>query len=534
MINQNKKTTDKNLKSSLRDDAELRLSTSPRKVEWLKDKPIDEIIHELEVHQIELEMQNNELKNTMAALEETKDRYMDLYDLAPVGYLTISSRGVITEANLTAAAMLGVERGRLLTHGFAHFISSKELAIWEHLLVDIFSNYETHYCEILLNKLDSSTFFALLISTRLESDKGVKLARIAISDITERKQEQNEIIFLSFHDHLTGLYNRRFFEEEIKRLNTKRQLPLSVIMGDLNGLKLINDTFGHNEGDKVIKETAKLLQIACRSDDILARWGGDEFVILLPKTSIAASEEIAKRIKDGCSKLIIQKIPISLAIGIVTKTEIEQDMHEVIKEAERNMYRNKLVEKISDASSIIFALEQALFEKSNETLEHTLRLKELAVRMGKSLKLHPDQLDALSLLASLHDIGKVGIPETILLKKGKLTENEWKIVKRHPEIGYNIASSSPQIVHIAKFILGCHENWDGSGYPQGLAEEAIPILSRILLIADAYDVMTSERIYKKTLSRDEAIIELKRCAGTQFDPMLVDRFIEMLSNKNKI
>ena len=350
------------------------------------------------------------------------------------------------------------------------------------------------------------------------------------TDITERKNTENKIIYLSYHDQLTGLYNRRFAEEEIKRLDTKRQLPLSVIMGDLNSLKLTNDTFGHSKGDKILKGTAKLLKRMCRSDDILSRWGGDEFVILLPKTSITDSEEIVQRIKKECKKLIIQKIPLSLSIGVATKIEIGQDMDEIIIEAESNMYKNKLVEKESNASSIIFALEQALYEKSNETMEHAFRIKDSAIKLGESIKLPVNQLDELSLLASLHDIGKVAIPETILLKEGKLTEKEWAVIKRHPEIGFNIAQSSPQIIHIAKFILACHENWDGSGYPNGLAGESIPIVSRVISIADAYDVMTSERVYKKAMSKPEAITELKRCAGTQFDPVLVNKFIEIISN----
>jgi diguanylate cyclase (GGDEF)-like protein/PAS domain S-box-containing protein len=350
------------------------------------------------------------------------------------------------------------------------------------------------------------------------------------TDITERKNKEEEILHLSYHDQLTDLYNRRFLEEEIKRLDTKRQLPLSVIMGDLNSLKLTNDTFGHITGDIILKETAALLKKICRSDDILARWGGDEFVILLPKTSIADAEEIAARIKNECSKLIIQNIPLGLAIGIASKTEPQQDIGKIINEAEGNMYKNKLVEKESNASSIIFALEQALYEKSSETLEHALRIKDNAIKLGRSVKLHPHQLDELSLLASLHDIGKVAIPETILLKEGKPTKEEWQIIKRHPEIGFNIAQSSPQIIHIAKFIIACHENWDGSGYPKGLKGEAIPIVSRIMFICDAYDVMTSERIYKKTMSIEEAIRELKRCAGTQFDPELVEKFVEIILN----
>ena len=353
---------------------------------------------------------------------------------------------------------------------------------------------------------------------------------LVIEDITARKMIENKVIYQNFHDHLTGLYNRRFFEEELIRLDAKRQLPLSIIMGDLNGLKLINDTFGHPEGDRLLKEAAEILKGACRSDDILARWGGDEFVVLLPKTSNTDSEEIVQRIKKECIKSIKQKIPLSLSLGMATKIETKQHIDKIIKDAENTMYKNKLIERESDASSIIFALEQTLYEKSNETMEHAFRIKGNAIKLGKSIKLASNQLDELSLLSSLHDIGEVAVHETILLKESKLSEEEWAVIKKHPGIGFNIAQSSPQIIYIAKFILACHENWDGSGYPQGLVGDAIPIVSRIIFICDAYDVMTSERLYKKAMGKDDAIKELKRCAGTQFDPVLVDKFIEIISS----
>lgn len=373
-------------------------------------------------------------------------------------------------------------------------------------------------------KKDGSKFFQYISLTVLAEGGLICIVR----DNTERKNKEAEILHLSYHDKLTGIYNRRFFEEEIKRLDTNRQLPLSVLMGDLNGLKIINDTFGHNEGDRLLKETAGLLKKICRSDDILARWGGDEFIILLPKTSISKSEEIVMRIKKVCASLTIQKMPLSLAIGIASKIELQQDVDKIILEAEDNMYKNKLAQKESSSSSIISALEQTLYEKSSETMEHAFRIKDNAIKLGKSIKLHPHQLDELSLLSSLHDIGKVAIPETILLKEGRLTEKEWAAIKRHPGIGFNIAQSSPQINHIAKFILACHENWDGSGYPRGLSGEAIPIVSRIIFIADAYDAMTNDRVYKKSISRDDAVKELKRCSGTQFDPDLVEKFIEII------
>ena len=372
------------------------------------------------------------------------------------------------------------------------------------------------------------------ISTRARYNAEGQIEVVGVSrNIMDRKKTEKEVLHLGLHDHLTGLYNRRFFEEELKRLDTKRQLPLSFIMGDLNGLKLINDVFGHNAGDELLKKTAEILKKVCRSDDILARWGGDEFVILLPKTSAADSEEIVARIKKECKKTASQKIPMSLSLGASQKETAVQDIQAVIIDAESNMYRNKLAQKESSTSSIIFALDQALYEKSTETKEHTDRICDFALRLGKSINLPSSQLDELSLLASLHDIGKVAISETILLKEGKLTKQEWEVTKRHPEIGFNIASSSPQIAHIAKPILSCHENFDGSGYPLGIAGESIPIISRIILIADAYDVMTNKRSYKKPISKNDAIDELKRCAGSQFDPELVEKFIEIITEEKK-
>jgi PAS domain S-box-containing protein len=190
---QNKKTVDKNLKSGLRDVEEAKLASLPHKAPEIKNKEIDEIIYELEVHQIELEMQNDELKRTLQSLEEAKDRYMDLYDFAPVGYLTISCKGIIVEANLTAATMLGVERSRLLTNGVALFISTKDLTIWEHLLADIFHDYKKHSCELLLNRQDGSTFHALLTSTWLKPCDETQLARIAISNITSNKKVEEAL-----------------------------------------------------------------------------------------------------------------------------------------------------------------------------------------------------------------------------------------------------------------------------------------------------------------------------------------------------
>ena len=336
-----------------------------------------------------------------------------------------------------------------------------------------------------------------------------------VRNITGRKKSEEKIIYLSFHDNLTGLYNRAYFEEEIKRLSTKRQLPLSFIIADINSLRLVNNAFGHIAGDQLIVTVAELLKTFIRQEDVVARWGGDEFTILLPQTKKEVAEEIVNRIKNACIVTAKQEIPVSVSLGIATKEEINQDFQNVIKEAEDNMFRSKLTERKSINSSITSVLERTLYEKSLETREHAERLKKFSQEIGKAIHLTDNVIDELSLLSILHDIGKIAIPEEIITNGRKLTEKEWVLVKKHPIIGHNICESNPQLVHIADGVLGHHEWWNGAGYPQGLRGDNIPITSRIISIVDAYDVMISGRAYKKAVTKKEATGELKRCSGTQ-------------------
>jgi PAS domain S-box/diguanylate cyclase (GGDEF) domain len=380
-------------------------------------------------------------------------------------------------------------------------------------------------------KKKDGTIIWVEVSSRVmyNKDKPVYYEGI-VRNITGRKKAEEKIIYLSFHDNLTGLYNRAYFEEEIKRLSTKRQLPLCFIIGDINSLRLVNNAFGHLIGDRLIVKVAELLKTFFRQEDIVARWGGDEFTILLPKTKKEHAEEIVNRIRNACTVTDKQEIPVSISLGIATKEKINQNFQDVIKEAEDNMYRSKLIEKKSISSSITSSLERTLFEKSLETRDHAERLKKFSQEIGKVIHLTDNKIDELSLLSTLHDIGKIAIPEEILTNGRKLTEKEWVIIKKHPIIGHNICESNPQLVHIADGVLSHHEWWNGDGYPQSLRGENIPITSRIISIVDAYDVMVSGRTYKKAVTKKEAIKELKRCSGTQFDPKLVDIFINIVLN----
>ena len=347
------------------------------------------------------------------------------------------------------------------------------------------------------------------------------------TDITDRKIREEEVKYLTFHDKLTGLYNRAYFEDAIKRLDVERQLPLSVIIGDVNGLKVTNDIFGHMIGDELLMKISDILRQACRKEDVISRWGGDEFAILLPKTTEKIAFEICRRVQNACEEQEEKVIKPSISLGAATKTSMKHKIPDVIKEAEDLMYRHKLLESRSNQSVIISSLEKTLFERSNETEEHAQRMKLMGFHLGKNLELTASEQDALSLLCVLHDIGKIAITDNILTKNGKLTADEWHQMKKHPEIGYRIAKSSNKLEHIAEFILFHHEKWDGTGYPKGLKGKEIPKISRLLSIIDAYDVMTHERVYKEPRSHNESIKELKRCAGTQFDPDMVKSFVSI-------
>jgi len=353
-------------------------------------------------------------------------------------------------------------------------------------------------------------------------DEDNRLYAVGIADdITERKQAEAEIRYLSYHDKLTGLYNRTFFEEELKRINTERQLPLGLIIGDVNGLKLINDAMGHLEGDKVLIKAAEIFNKACRHEDIISRWGGDEFIVLLPRCDRATTLKVFKRINDSFSRVNNLPIPINISLGLAVQNSLDRDIRDVIMEAEEKMYRNKLLQSRSTRSSFIKSLQKTLWERSHETEEHCQRMHEMAQKIGRALELTDSELDNLKLLAALHDIGKIAIPNSILDKPGKLSPEEWDTIRNHPEIGYRIALSSPELAPIAEAILHHHEWWNGHGYPLGLKGEKIPLISRIIAITDAYDVMTNGRPYKKAMSKAEALAEIKRFAGTQFDPELV-------------
>ena len=371
-----------------------------------------------------------------------------------------------------------------------------------------------------------------ITAVNLLHDPNIRGILINYHDITKHKKNEHEIKYLSYQDVMTGLYNRTYYEEELKRLeNSNHDLPLSVIIGDVNGLKIINDGFGHAEGDKILKQIAKLLTDCCRRTDIVCRIGGDEFCILLPRTDEIVVQKICNRIYRTCRERNSQNLHLinySISLGFETKTDTNETLENVIKKAEAFMYRHKLLESRSAHNSLISSIKATMNEKSEETEKHAERLTTLTIALGRQLGLGNEQCNQLELLATLHDLGKMSVDQRILNKQSRLTPPELLEVKKHPETGYRIALASPELVHIANEILCHHERWDGKGYPQGLKGTAIPLLSRIIAVVDTFDAITHDRPYRKARSREIAIDEIKKNSGTQFDPMVVEAFLQLM------
>lgn len=345
------------------------------------------------------------------------------------------------------------------------------------------------------------------------------------------EQSEKENLYLSYYDVLTGLYNRRFYEMEVERLDIEQNLPISVIMADVNGLKMINDAFGHQLGDELLQKAADSMRKICRAKDVAARWGGDEFVVLLPKTSYEEAEIVVNRIKEICFEKMVNMVHVNMALGWATKESADVKFSETLKNAEDSMYKHKLIQNEGLRGSIINTIVKTLYEKNPREEEHSERVGEIAEKIGLAIGLSEFEASKLKVIGHLHDIGKIGIEEGILNKAGRLTEREEEEVRRHPDVGYRILCASGSLSELADCVLAHHERWDGKGYPRGISGEEIMLEARIIALADTYDAMSSERPYRKAMNEEVILHEIKRNAGYQFDPEIAQAFVEKVLGK---
>lgn len=365
------------------------------------------------------------------------------------------------------------------------------------------------------------------VSAKIRLDTSGEVEIIGVSrNIQQRKKTENEVLYLSSHDQLTGLYNRRYYEEELKRVDTEDNLPITLIMADVNGLKLTNDAFGHSAGDKILKTFADILIKETRPSDVVARVGGDEFVVILKKTESSEAEKLVRRISEAISEKQMVRAILSVSFGWKTKRSASESIEDIYKQSEDDMYRNKLFSGSSLKNDILNLIRKSLFGQNAIEQNHAESVSDLCRKTGIAIGLKDEDVKELGLAGLLHDIGKIAIPESILLKEGPLTEAEMNEVRRHPEIGYQILRSVSDFADIAQFVLDHHERVNGSGYPRGLLGKDISVQAKIIAITEAYDSIVRKLPYRKARSKEAAIAELQNNAGISFDPGILETFID--------
>lgn len=458
--------------------------------------------------------------DAMEALSVSDKKFESYIEHAPGGVFISDENDHYIEANRAASMITGYSVPQLLTMTVGDITTEESLANARALFAALKEN----------GKMSGELQFKHKSGLkRWWSVDAVKLSETRFlgfsNDITDRKKAEEHLLFLGHHDQLTGLHNRRYFENIIGSIDTEANLPISLIICDINGLKLANDSFGHFVGDTLLVHTARILEGALHSGDVVARIGGDEFILICPRTNRAAVIEKIDDIKRKMADIDVSGLKLSLSFGYETKETSHQTFIETLSNAENHMYRHKLFEESSFRSKTIDVIMQTLFEKSSRELMHSKRVSEYCQAIAFAMNFDNEVIDRIRIAGLVHDIGKIGVKESILNKKSGLSGNDWTEMKKHPEIGWRILSAANEFYDLAHYVLNHHEKWDGTGYPNGAKQESIPIEARIIALADAFDAMTSKRSYRDALSQDLAIDEIIRCSGTHFDPAIVDVFV---------
>ncbi len=353
-----------------------------------------------------------------------------------------------------------------------------------------------------------------------------RVLMLILTDVTEQIETQEKVHYLSTHDILTSLYNRFYLEKVLEAKPFHDQLPLSLLVIDINGLKLANDVFGHRTGDQLLILASRILLQVFNESAIVGRWGGDEFVVLLPNTDEAKCTEWKQRLQAAAASEKIGAVRLSMAVGSSVVMSADDKLSGTFLAAEKNMYKQKLLENKRFRKELIEGVTVELIARGVQDEAHLSRMLDQAIQFTEYLDVarNPNDRKLLHNLVKLHDVGNLALPSHILDKTSPLDDEEWEIVKTHSEIGYRMAQSVGEW-ELADAILGVHERWDGTGYPYGLARDQIPYYSRLLAILDAYDVMTNDQPYKHAISPEEALQAIKEASGKQFDPKLVEAYL---------
>ncbi|MDR2932832.1 MAG: diguanylate cyclase [Oscillospiraceae bacterium] len=466
-------------------------------------------------------------------LEKSRARFGRIVESMNVLYIVVNQKGEYTYISPNSADMLGIDPDALIGREIGFLIGNsddreKSLADLKRIMRDKTSG-QLKIKLTVKGGLQRWYRFSILA---LRQEDGVTTDTVGISyDITEEVLGEERMHYLATHDSMTDTNNRaRFWELLGQRYSDEAKGEFCLVLLDINGLKLINDIYGQLHGDQMIRDVTSMVKKLFPANRHIARIGGDEFAVIVYDTDIVKIEACCEGVNDFCLSTNTRMLPISVSWGLACRHEAEDNAQSLFQLAEKRMMNTKMLQKRSMHSQVVFSLKEALKARNMETSAHMSRMENMVSALGKKLGLSADAFNRLLLLASLHDVGKLGVPDDIINKPGPLNDDEWAIMRGHCNIGHRIVLESPELTGIAQEILCHHERWDGKGYPGGKKGDEIPFLSQIISVVDSYDVITHKRVYKEALSHSSALAELKRCRGTQFSPAVTDLFLEIFSH----
>lgn len=497
---------------------------------------ISRLVENLE---IKVKERTEDLEITNTVLRENREQLKLILDSTAEGIYGMDTDGVCTFCNESALNMLGYSRQDELLgmnmHDLIHHTKPDGTPFPqdECRIMQSFKRGESVYVdnEVFWRK-DGKSFDVRYSSYPQYRDSVLVGAVLTFMDNTEQKKSDEHIKYLTYHDPLTDINNRIFFEEQIPVLDIEENLPISVIFGDLNGLKLTNDIFGHRAGDRLLIKAAAAFKKASGDSGIVARIGGDEFALILPNTDSERAKIIISEIRKSFSNENSNDIIGSVSLGSSTKTSSQESIPEMIEVAENLMYKDKAINRNVNNKNMIRKILNNLHNRSPREKRHSENVSGLCERIAEEMGLSKSEVRRLGENGYFHDIGKTVLEDGILNKQRDYNEEEFRKMQQHPVVGYRILNLFDETIDLAQGVLNHHEHWDGTGYPKGINGEEIPLSSRIIAVAETYDAMTNDR-YNRSISHEEAVNEIKSLAGSKFDKDVVDAFTRVIQKEDQ-
>lgn len=474
-------------------------------------------------------------KELSQSLSSERRNYLQTLLSIGDGVVVVNQLGIIEVFNPTAATLCGWLEEEALGLPFEQvlqFVDAHNQTLISPIQTIIDQPKElAHERMILVARNGKHTHIEAKATPLFNEEGDAQGVVLVLRDISQVILQEQSIEYALNHDPLTKLYNRYYFERLYKHPIPLNQYPITVLFCDVNGLKFTNDVFGHQQGDELLLRAVQVIQAEAPKQSVICRYGGDEFILLVPLLSDELAYQLKKRIKEAFSKQEICGLKGSISIGYQTTMSPVESIETLLNEAENYMYREKALEHDAFTKQSIPAILDRLYHAVPSEKRHSQVVANLAKEFAGYLELDAIDQDRLYHAGLYHDIGKATWPKTLFDKSTRLSENEWTLIKQHPLVSYRILHAIAEYVDIADIVLSHHERQDGLGYPKGLQAHQINKLSKILAIVESYDAMTSLRSYRPTLSFDEAMQELLKVSGTQLDPVYVIPFISFMKAK---